>query len=123
MLKQAELPKREKNNMSIFSGVLKDVVKGAEWLKSEVVKAAEAAPGAIAKVEADAPEVEALANVIFPGSSAFVSAGLSVLEEVAGAIESAGSAAEANLLSAGLDQAVINNVKALIPAIKGLTKA
>jgi hypothetical protein len=65
-----------------------------------------------------APELEALANALVPGSSTIVATGLVALEDLAAAIDKGGAAAKANLLNAGLDSATIAAAEALIPQLK-----
>jgi len=104
--------------MSFFSGVASKFVAAAKAFKADLVKAANATPGILAKIEADAPEVEALTNLIFPGVSTIEATGLKVLEAIAATVESAGTAAGSSGLSVTLDQATIQEIKALLPQLK-----
>jgi hypothetical protein len=104
--------------MSIFSGVASKIVAAAKAFKADLVKAANATPGILAKIEADAPEVEALTSLVFPAAATVEATGLKILEAVAGAVEATGSAAGASGLSVPLDQALIQEVKALLPQLK-----
>ena len=109
--------------MSVFTGIAADFVKAAKKFKSILLTAAADAPKVMGKVAADAPEVEALINLIYPGSSAIESTSLAVLEAIATAVEGAGTAAGANGLTVSLDQAVIADVKAILPTLQKLIKA
>jgi hypothetical protein len=105
---------------SKFKGVLTKAEAIAEEVKADVAKAASDVDGAVQKVAADAPEIEALADVVVPGASKFVPLGLTVLEDFAGVLDAGDTAAEQNLLNAGFDSAVIAQVKAAIADIKKL---
>ena len=108
--------------MSFFSGVAADFVKGFEAVKNALTKAANEAPGILQKIEGVEPEVTALASLVFPGAGAVVEAANSLLEDVASAVESGGAAAEQNFLNAGVDQATITKVKAVVSTLKSLKK-
>ena len=104
--------------MSLFSGLSADFVKAFEDVKGAVIKAANELPAIEKKIEGVEPEVVALASLVVPNAAAIAQSANTVLEAVAGAISSGGAAAEGNFLSAGLDQATINAVKAVIPAFQ-----
>lgn len=101
-----------------FKGVASAIVAGAKKLKSEILKVAGEAPVIIAKIEADAPEVEALTALVFPGAAKIEQLSVGLLEAVAEAVEAAGTAAGANGLSVSFDQALISEIQALLPALK-----
>lgn len=101
-----------------FKSVAADFVKAAKVFKSAILKVAGEAPIVIAKIEADAPEVEQLTELVYPGAVAVEAAAFSVFEKVADAVEAAGPAANSNGLSVSLDQEVIAAVEAVIPALK-----
>lgn len=101
-----------------FKGIASAIVAGAKKLKSEILKVAGEAPVIIAKIEADAPEVEALTSLVFPGAAKIEQLSVGLLEAVAEAVEAAGTAAGSNGLSVSFDEAVINDIKALLPQLK-----
>jgi hypothetical protein len=103
-----------------FKGVLVKAEAIAEKVKADVAKAANAVDGVTAKLETDAPEIEAVANALMPGSSNFIALGLSALEALADVLNSGNAAAEQNLKDAGLDEALIAAVKAQIANIAKL---
>lgn len=106
--------------MSSFKGVLAKAIADAEKVKAAVAKAASEVDAELPKLEADAPEVEAVANAILPGASQYVALGVSVLESLAGILDAGDAAAEANLVNAGLDTSLISEVKAQLANIKKL---
>lgn len=109
--------------MSVFSGLIKDAVSVGEKVKADVLKAISEVDGVILpEVEKIQPTLDAIANATVPGSATFVDYGVSLLEDVAAAIDKGGAAAEANLANAGLDTAAIAAIKGLIPQIKALKK-
>jgi len=101
-----------------LKGVATKLVAGAKDFKAEILKAAEKAPAIAADVEKDAPEVEALVELAFPGAAAIEQAGIAALEVIADAVESAGPAAAANGLSVSLDKSLIASVQSVLPALK-----
>jgi hypothetical protein len=103
-----------------FKGVLVKAEAIFSKVKADVAKAASEVDGVTAKLEADAPEIEAVANAVVPGASGFITLGLSVLEGLADVLDSGNAAAEANLTNAGLDTALIAAVKAQLANIKAL---
>jgi hypothetical protein len=105
---------------SAFTGKLTKLVEIAEEVKADVVKAASAVDGVVKKLEADAPEVEAVADAVAPGASTYIKLGLSLVEELSGVLDAGGAAAEQNLLNAGVDAALVAQVKAAIADIKKL---
>lgn len=109
--------------MSVFSGVVADVVKAASKVKSAVLKAVSEVDNVVLpEAEKLQPTLDAIADAVAPGSQSFIDAGVSLLEEVAGVLDAGGAAAEQGLQNAGLDVAVIQKAKALIPQIKALKK-
>jgi hypothetical protein len=105
--------------MSIsFKGIVAAMVAAAKDFKSEVLKAAAKAPSIMADIEKDAPEVEALVELAFPGAAAIEKTALAAFEAIATAVEGAGPAASANGLSVSLDKALIADVQAALPLLK-----
>jgi hypothetical protein len=107
--------------MSInFKGIAADFVADAKKFKADLLTVAADAPKVIGKIEADAPEIEAVTNLVYPGAAAVEQAGLVVLETIATAVEAAGSAATANGLTVSLDQATLSAVQGVLPTLKAL---
>ena len=107
---------------NIFSGIGSKILKAAEEVKAAVIKAAEEVAGIAGVVQKDAPEITALAQLVYPSAGTLVQGGVALLEEVASVLSQGGTAAESNFLNAGLDQAPINGVKALIADFKSFKK-
>jgi hypothetical protein len=88
-------------------------------VKAAVLKAVAEVDGVIipdaAKLE---PLAAAVAEAVVPGSSAVVTVAENWLLAGAKLIDAGGAAAEANLTNAGLDVALIAQVKSLIPTLK-----
>ena len=101
-----------------FTGVLAELKVGYEKVKSAVVKAAAEASKVAGIVAADAPEVEAIASLVYPKAGSAIQLGVSVAEKLATVVEAGGTAAESNLLSLSNDQSLVDDVKALIAALK-----
>lgn len=101
-----------------FSGIVAKFVSAAKSLKSDILKAAGKVPVIVAEVEKDAPEVQALIALAFPGAAAIETAALNVFEVIANAVEAAGPTATANGLNVSLDKALIADIEALIPSLK-----
>jgi hypothetical protein len=110
--------------MSLFSSIVSGAEKAFDDVKAAIAKAVGELPKIEATVVKDAPEVIALAGVVSPGLASFLTAKLpvanSLLESVASVLAEGGAATESQLLNAGLDQAVIAGVKALVPQLKAL---
>ncbi len=109
--------------MSVFTGIAADFVKAAKKFKSALLTAAADAPKVLGKIEADAPEITALVELAFPTAGQIETTSLAVLEAIATAVEGAGAAAGANGLTVSLDQAVITDVKAILPTLQKLAKS
>ncbi len=101
-----------------LKGIATKLVAGAKAFKADILKLAAKAPTVVSDVEKDAPEVEALVNLAFPGATALEDAALAAFEAICDAVEAAGPAAAANGLSVSLDKAVIAKVQAVLPALK-----
>jgi hypothetical protein len=103
-----------------FKGVLVKAEAIAERAKADVAKAANAVDGAVAKLEKDAPEVEAVANAVVPGASKYMQLGLSAVESIATVLDSGNAAAKQNLLNAGLDESLVSTIEAELANLKKL---
>lgn len=101
-----------------FKGIVSKLVAAAKDFKAEVLKAAEKAPAIAADVAKDAPEVEALIELAFPGAAALEQTALNAFEVIVTAVEAAGSTASANGLSVSLDKTLIADIQAVLPALK-----
>lgn len=101
-----------------FKGVVTKFVAYAKDFKSAVLKAAEEAPVILGDIEKDAPEVEAVTNLLFPQAAAVEQTALAALEVIAQVVEDAGSAATTNGLSVSLDQSLIADVQKILPSLK-----
>jgi hypothetical protein len=101
-----------------FKGIVSKFVAAAKDFKSAVLTAAEKLPAIAADVQKDAPEVEALVALAFPGAAAIEEAALVAFEAICAAVEAAGPAASANGLSVSLDKTLIASVQGVLPALK-----
>jgi hypothetical protein len=106
--------------MGSFKGLIAKAVAAETKIKADIAKAASAVDGVVVKLAADAPEIEAVANIALPGVSAYVPLGLSLLEGVADILAKGDAAAEKNLTDAGLDSSLLASVKAELANIKKL---
>jgi hypothetical protein len=105
--------------VSIFSGLLKDLVTAGSKVKAGIVKVmAETDNVILPEAEKLQPLLDGVAEAVVPGSSGAVNVGLGLLEELASVIDAGGAAAENNLANAGLDVAAIAAVKSFIPQLK-----
>jgi hypothetical protein len=109
--------------MNVFTTVAHDIVNEAKAFKAWLLKAMEDAPMIIKKIEADTPEVEALTSLVCPGAAAVEHTALNVLTVVANAIHDVKDVATAKGLNVNFDQALINDVKALIPALEAFQQS
>jgi hypothetical protein len=101
-----------------FKGIATKLVAAAKDFKADVLKAAEKAPGIVADVQKDAPEVNDLVELAFPGAAAIEQTGLEAFELIADAVEAAGPAAAQNGLSVSLDKVFAAKVQAALPGLK-----
>jgi len=101
-----------------FKGLASKFLNAAKAVKAAIVKAAAAAPGVVKEVDQDAPEVEALVNLVFPGATAVEQTAFEVFEAIADAVEAAGPAAAQNGLSVSLDKALAAKVQTASATLK-----
>lgn len=99
--------------------------RAATWVKNEAVivkntitKIAGLTPAIQAEIQKVAPTVEAISNLIVPGSGAFEAHLIDVWSVAASAVDAAGTAAVANGVNVTLDTALVNAIKGFIPAVK-----
>jgi hypothetical protein len=101
-----------KNIGHFFSTVAADIVKGAR-----------AAASVMSRAEKFEPQVEALTGLLFPQAVELQRAPFVLLGMAAEAVSETGDAVAANGLNIPLDQQLIADIKALIPAIERYAKA
>jgi hypothetical protein len=101
-----------------FKGIVSKLVAAAKDFKSDLLIAAEKAPVIMADIQKDAPEVQALVSLAFPGAAAVEQAAMVAFEAIADAVEAAGPAASTNGLSVSLDKTLIASVQSVLPALK-----
>jgi hypothetical protein len=99
--------------------------RAASWLlgvgkaiKNGILKVVGEEPKIAAAIAAVAPTVEALSNMLVPGSGSFEAHILDVYGVVANGVKAAGDAAAANGISITLDQALINDIKNFLPQVE-----
>lgn len=101
-----------------FKGLATKIVGAAKDFKAAILRAAEEAPVVAADVEKDAPEVQDLIELVFPGAAAIEQTALDTFEVVCDAVEAAGPAAAANGLSVSLDKTAAAKIQAVLPQLK-----
>lgn len=99
--------------------------KAASWLvgiakavKGGILKVASAEPKIDAALKTVAPSIEAISNLIIPGSGTIEAHLVDVWSVVASAVKGASDAASVNGLSVSFDAALIADVKAILPAVE-----
>jgi hypothetical protein len=103
-----------------FSGVIAKTLSVAAEVKSAIAKAASNVDGVVGAVATDAPEVEAVANLVVPGAGTYVNLGVTALEQLTSLLDGGNIAVEQNLLNAGLDANFLTQVKAEIANLEKL---
>jgi len=88
-----------------------DLKKAGSVIKNEVLPV-------LQKLNTEAPTIEAVTKLVSPSLASIETAAANVLGVVIKAIEDAGTAAGAGGLSVSLDSALVNDIKAIIPAVK-----
>ncbi|MGB9072912.1 MAG: hypothetical protein WCC22_09585 [Terriglobales bacterium] len=106
--------------MSQFS--FKNIGHFFATVAADIVKGARAAANLMTKAEKIEPEVEALTGVLFPQAVELERAGFALLGMAAQVVSETGDAAAANGLNIALDQQLVADIKALIPAIEQYAK-
>jgi hypothetical protein len=104
--------------MSVLGTIVSDLKKAGEDVKNFLVKVAGDAPAIVQTVVADESAIAPVIEEFVPGSTTAINVANSLLDKVAQAVEDAGPAATANGLSVSLDQAIVNDIKAVIAAAK-----
>jgi hypothetical protein len=101
-----------------FKGLATKLVNAAKSLKADILKAAAEAPVIVNDVQKDAPEVDALINLAFPGAAALEQNAMEVWEAVADAVEAAGPAAAQNGTSVSLDKVLVAKIQIASASVK-----
>jgi hypothetical protein len=102
----------------ILGTLLSDFKNEALKVKSFIQKVAGEAPGVVSAVAADEAKIVPVIEAFMPGSTKAINVGNAILDNVAQAVEDAGTAAGSSGLSVTLDQAIVNDVKSVIAAAK-----
>ncbi len=99
--------------------------KAGSWLlgvgkhiKNGVLRVASVEPKIAAALAEYAPTVEAVSNLLVPGSGNFEAHLLDIWGVAAAAVKGAGDAAATNGLSISLDAALVADIKAILPAVE-----
>ena|SRR5579863_7965199 len=103
---------------SWFSKAVTWVKHEASVMKNSITWLASKEPAVAAEIAKVAPTIEALSNMIVPGVGSIEQHIVDVYGVVAQAVDAAGTAAAANGVSVTLDQALIADIQAVLPAIK-----
>ena len=107
------------NAGSLVKKIVADAEASAAKVKAALLKAVtEVDTVVLPEAAAYEPLVAQVAQAIAPGGAAITNVAYSLLETVAKALDTFGSAAEANFANAGVDVAAIAQVKTLIPQLK-----
>jgi hypothetical protein len=103
--------------MSLTADIAK-IKADAAKVKAWITTVADEAPAEVAKVLNDANLVLPVIEAFVPGSTVVATATESATNAILTAVEATGTATASNGLSVSLDQAVVNDVKAAIAALK-----
>jgi hypothetical protein len=106
--------------MSALTNFEQDVVKIATKIKNGVETAATDAAKVLGWITNEAPTIAGLASLTGPSGASIAALGLKLIGLVGTAIEGSGTAAGANAVNVTFDEAVINDVKAIIAAVKAI---
>jgi hypothetical protein len=87
-------------------------------IKGAILKISNEMPAVQAEIAKVAPTVEAISEMLLPGSSAFEQHLLDVWGVAANAVKDAGAAAGANAISITLDESLIADIKGFLPAVE-----
>ncbi len=96
----------------VYALAISDAKKVAKFIQGEVLPA-------LKSVHAEAPSIDAVTALVSPQLANIERVGDAVLGSVIKAIEDAGAAATAGGLSVTLDAALVADIKAILPAVKG----
>ena len=101
-----------------FGHAAQDLVKVGKAIKSAIGRAAAEMPTLVADLQKAAPTIEGLTALAAPQFTAVEQLAFNAFGVIANAVEAAGPAAAANGVSISLDQALIADIKAILPALK-----
>jgi hypothetical protein len=90
----------------------------AKTIKNVILKIVGAAPAISAEIAKIAPTLEAVSNMIVPGSATWEQHLVDVWAVSAKAVSDAGAAATANGVSVTLDQTLVDDIKGFLPAVQ-----
>lgn len=93
-------------------------LKIGQAVKNVMVKISGEMPAVQAEIAKVAPTVEAISEMLLPGSSAFEQHLLDVWGVTANAVKDAGAAAGSNAISVTLDQTLVNDIKSFLPQVE-----
>jgi len=93
-------------------------LKIGQSVKNTLLKVVGASAVVDTELKKVAPTLEALSNLVLPGSGTFEEHVLDVWGVVASAVHAAGDAATANGVSVSLDAQLIADIKAILPAVQ-----
>lgn len=96
----------------VFAKAAQDVVTAAKFITTSVLPI-------LKKAQADEATVEAITGLVDPQAVNIERAAFAVLGTVIKVIEDAGTAATAGGLSVSLDAALVADIKAILPSVKG----
>jgi hypothetical protein len=108
--------------MASLGTLVSDFKKGAEDVKNFILKVAGDAPAVVAEVASVEASLAPVIEAFVPGSTAAINTSNAILDQVAQAVEDAGTATTSNGLSVSFDQTVVNDVKAIIAAAQAAIK-
>jgi hypothetical protein len=97
-----------------------DLVKFGEKVKADVELAATDAGKVLTWVAGAGPVITGLASLTGPSGATISALGLKLIGLVGTAITDAGTAAGGNAINVSFDETVVNDVKAIIAAVKSL---
>lgn len=106
--------------MSALTSFEQDLINVAKKVKTDVEAAASDAGKVMTWISNEAPTIAGLASLAGPSGATIATLGLKLIGLAGTAITAAGTAANANAVNVSLDQTVINDVKAIIAAVKSL---
>jgi hypothetical protein len=93
-------------------------LKVGQAVKNAFLKISNEVPAVQAEIAKVAPTVEALSNMVLPGSAAFEQHLLDVWGVAANAVKDAGAAAGANAINITLDSALVADIKGFLPQVE-----
>jgi len=99
------------NIQHVYATAAADLVKFGKFVETKVLPA-------LQKVESDASTIEAVTATISPQAANVERAAFSVLGTVIKAVEDSIAAGNAGGINISLDQTVVADIKAILPAIK-----